>query len=507
MGFTEDIIIAAIAKEEHAITYLYNETYNSVFQAIRPLIKDEDTVLDVLQDTYIKAFESLEQLEKPAQFRAWIKRIAQNKSKDWLKKKKPTLFSEMRPDDESGESDFIDDREFAQPDVTLDKEETRRLLWEIIDSLADEQRLVVSMYYFQEMPVKNIALELEISENTVKSRLNYARKNIESKVLVLEKQGTKLYSLAPFSFLLWLIRSFMETPSATALSEITGSLGISGATVGSTAGGVTAPAVTATGAGAATAGIPIVAKIVAGIVATAIVAGGGFALYQTQRTDVESVEVVGGIEEIQYLTNDKPDLVEEPVDLEALNAERISAYVKYVEGLGDTYSSSTYFLYDTDGDGLVELLMVSSNLGFSELASYVFTVDEQGDIQTLFFSSNAGNSGRAGVEFTLLKYQEQEYLAHAYSAGSFMMETLYSEGSYQLLAATDGKLDVAHVISWKSQYNVAQEATVSAEQNIDGVLVEEAELSAIRETSVVILDINTANGMSRNDFLSEYADT
>ena len=513
LGFTEDIILAAIAKEENAITYLYNETYNSVFQAIRPLIKDEDTALDILQDTYIKAFESLAQLEKPEQFRAWVKRIAQNKSKDWLKKKKPTLFSEMRPDDEDGEIDFLDDREFAQPDAIMDKKETRRLLWDIIDSLSDEQRLVVSMYYFQEMQVKDIALELGIAENTVKSRLNYARKHIETKVLALEKQGTKLYSLAPLPFLLWLIRSGAETPSVATLSEITGSLGTTGSAAATASSGATATSAAATsgtaatGATSAAAGASIVTKIIVGIVAAAIAIGGGALLYQALTPDNEPTEVVGQIDETQGVTDVIPEseadvtpAPEQTPDLEVLNAERIAAFVAYVED----FSSGAFALYDVDGDGLDELLAVLSNSDFSEITSYVLTVNEQGEIQVLFESTDPSNNGRAGASFTLLDYQGQEYFAHSYSAASLMMESMHSQGSYQLLAAADGKIDVAHVIDWQRVYNMAQEETVSASQTIDGAPMDDAELANVRESAADILDINADNGMSRDDFISVY---
>ena len=91
-------------------------------------------------------------------------------------------------------------------DAILDREETARLLREIIDSLPEDQRAVIGMFYYQEMPVKDIAAALGASESAVKSRLLYGRRKIEAKVRELEKSGTKLYGLAPIPFLLWLLR-------------------------------------------------------------------------------------------------------------------------------------------------------------------------------------------------------------------------------------------------------------------------------------------------------------
>ena len=63
------------------------------------------------------------------------------------------------------------------------------------------------MYYLEEQSVRNIAEALECSENTVKSRLNYGRKNLKYKAEEMNKKGYKLYSIAPLPLLLYLLRS------------------------------------------------------------------------------------------------------------------------------------------------------------------------------------------------------------------------------------------------------------------------------------------------------------
>ena len=105
---------------------------------------------------------------------------------------------------------------------------------EIIDTLPEDQRVVISMYYYEGMSVRQIAEELGITENTVKSRLSYGRKKIETKVLDLEKKGTKLYGLAPIPFLLLLLRCWAghaAKSSPSALSNILG--GIAGSSASS----------------------------------------------------------------------------------------------------------------------------------------------------------------------------------------------------------------------------------------------------------------------------------
>lgn len=218
------LIQSARLGDQNAIAQLYNNTYNAVYHTVKSMIRDEDTVLDILQDSYIKGFQNLGQLQNPVQFQAWMKQIATNTAKNWLKKKKPVLFSELENEDRDMTLDFEDERTENLPDAVIDQKETTRLINEILDSLSDEQRLVVGMFYYEQLSVREIAGLLNCSENTVKSRLNYARKKIKTKVEDLEKRGTKLYSLAPVPFLLWLFRGMdaqaAEIPNAQILQTI-----------------------------------------------------------------------------------------------------------------------------------------------------------------------------------------------------------------------------------------------------------------------------------------------
>ena len=148
---------------------------------------------------------------------------------------------------------------------------------EIIDTLTDEQRICVTMFYMEQMSVKEMASVLEVSENTVKSRLNYGRQKIKDKVLDLEKKGTKLYGLAPIPFFLLLLKEDVKAAQATQIPSM--SAAVSSATkavttaagTGSTVAGTTAATV------AAGAGKGIATKVIAGIVAGTLVVGGGAA--------------------------------------------------------------------------------------------------------------------------------------------------------------------------------------------------------------------------------------
>ncbi len=201
-GFSPELLEKARNGEESALTELYQRTYNSVYYTVKALISSEDTALDIVQDTYVKAFRSLHQLKEPEKFRAWMKVIARNKAVDYLRKTKPAVFSDLSSREDMVE--FEDQRPEHLPEMVIDRQETQRLIREILDSLTPEQRLAVGLYYYENLSVKEIAATLGVGENTVKSRLAYGRKKIETRVRELEKQGTRLYGLSPIPFLLLL---------------------------------------------------------------------------------------------------------------------------------------------------------------------------------------------------------------------------------------------------------------------------------------------------------------
>ena len=288
MNSYTEAVQKAMKGDQEAYTYLYEKTYTKCFYLARKFLNSEHTAQDIVQDAYVKAFKSLNTLEDPEKFQSWIGTIVSNLAKNELKRRKVTLFSETENEDGQDISDtFVDDRVSVQPEIVMDQNETTRLMKEIIDTLTDEQRICVTMFYMEQMSVKEMASVLEVSENTVKSRLNYGRQKIKDKVLDLEKKGTKLYGLAPIPFFLLLLKEDVKAAQATQIPSM--SAAVSSATkavttaagTGSTVAGTTAVTV------AAGVGKGIATKVIAGIVAGTLVVGGVAAIahMQVQRTE------------------------------------------------------------------------------------------------------------------------------------------------------------------------------------------------------------------------------
>lgn len=186
--------------DQDAWAELYQATVKNAYFTARKVLGNQDEAVDLVQEAYITAFERLEQLEDEETFPAWLSMIVANKCKDWLKRKKPALFSELRTED-GPEWDWEDFKAEGQPAQVLDQKETVRLVAQMIDRLPEDQKLCVILYYKEELTVSQIAQTLEVSEGTVKSRLNYARRKIKEQAEELEKRGTKLHGISPLPLL------------------------------------------------------------------------------------------------------------------------------------------------------------------------------------------------------------------------------------------------------------------------------------------------------------------
>lgn len=207
----QNLIQKAKNGDQEALTELYNQNWSAVLGAIRSIIKDQDEAMDILQDTFIKAFQKIDQFQE-GNFTAWIKKIGVNMALTSVKKKKPLLFTDMKAEDRLNddgapiEESFVQESTDYQPDVVLDEKETARLIQEILDTLPEEQRIPLMMYYYDEMSQEEICQALGINRALANRRIDLGRKKVEKKVLELEKKGTKLYGLAPIPFLLFLLK-------------------------------------------------------------------------------------------------------------------------------------------------------------------------------------------------------------------------------------------------------------------------------------------------------------
>ena len=207
VDYTEAVEQAKAGKEA-GFSYLYEMTYRNKLYIAMKYMKNEDEAMDVLHDSYVKAFERLSGLQDANSFPGWLSTIVANTARNTLRDRHTVNFSDMQREDQDGEAfeySIADENMTAQPEMACTTKETQEMVHELIGSLSDEQRMCVLMFHIEGYSIRDIATVLGCSENTVKSRLNYGRKNIKAKAEELQKKGYKLYSYTPMALLTYLL--------------------------------------------------------------------------------------------------------------------------------------------------------------------------------------------------------------------------------------------------------------------------------------------------------------
>ena len=389
---------------------LYRLTVQSVHWNAVKILKNDEDAWDVVQETYITAFKNLEKLQEPKAIRAWLQQIAVNISYHALRKsgRDPKLSL----DDENTYYEPAAP-ESTMPETVADQESTRQIVGQIIEQLPEQQKETIILFYFDEMTVAQIAALMGCSENTVKSRLNYARQKIENQVRAEERRsGIRLYSATPSILLaaMELLAGKHPLSESTTLSigqriaegcgyaAVLGTAGAAAAGTGTavgSAGAASAGAGTAVGSAAAVAtkavGTGIGMKIAAGILAAAVTVGGvagGIEIHRHQNEEKpalkpvrEKIEATTGAE-IAPPEETLPVLAE--VELAAPVSEpetqeynpMLAAYYQILAGKAEQYGICESA---TEGRGLAytELLDFDNN-GVSELYFYYITESDEG---------------------------------------------------------------------------------------------------------------------------------
>ena len=214
MKTIKELVLSAKNGNKKAFDKLYELTSNDVWFTCVSLLKDEENAKDIMQETYITAFLKLDTLKDEEKFCGWLTAIATNKSKNKLKGK-----VEYQIDDEVLIAETETD-ELMLPEEYINKAEKRKVLLQIIeDTLSFNQYQVVLMFYFNELSIAEIAQALEISEGTVKSRLNSSRAKMKTAIEDYEnKSGDRLHGVVFVPFFTTIFREqakSLKVPSIT----------------------------------------------------------------------------------------------------------------------------------------------------------------------------------------------------------------------------------------------------------------------------------------------------
>lgn len=170
-----DLLAALRRREERAFVVLFESYSDPVFRLAAGLLGDEAEAEGVVQETFLRLFERLEQFEGRSSLSTWLYRVAYNKSIDLLRRRRVTISLDDTPDDEEMVAPTILADWRAGPEILLSEAEMTAALEQAIAALPEKYRAIFLLREVEGMTTEETAVITNLSINTVKVRLHRAR--------------------------------------------------------------------------------------------------------------------------------------------------------------------------------------------------------------------------------------------------------------------------------------------------------------------------------------------
>jgi RNA polymerase sigma-70 factor (ECF subfamily) len=157
---------------------LFARHHVRVFRFVLRLVRNEASAEDLISEVFLDVWRQAGKFEGRAAVSTWLLAIARFKALTVLRRR-----PEQELDEDTAEA--IEDTEDT-PDVTLEKKDKSALIRKCLTGLSAEHREIIDLVYYHEKSVEEVAEIVGIPENTVKTRMFYARKKLAE---LLKAQG------------------------------------------------------------------------------------------------------------------------------------------------------------------------------------------------------------------------------------------------------------------------------------------------------------------------------
>lgn len=265
-----------------AFDKLYHESFRHAYCTASLLLKNEQDIEDVLQNSYMYAAKYIKDLKNPESFNNWLGVIVKHECQKYIVKQKRVsdIFLAVK---KTKEFELIDENNL--PIDYIEKSEMRDAIQQIVDDLPQDKRACIVLFYYEQHSLSEISEILGVPEGTVMSRLYYARKKLEKEFKKLQKKDESLFGISVIPLMVSLlayqaktaiIPSAIESGVIAAVSLAEGTTVAASAASAVSAAGTTTAATGAASAGASTAaGTAVATKVAAVAVAASVAVGGG----------------------------------------------------------------------------------------------------------------------------------------------------------------------------------------------------------------------------------------
>lgn len=173
----DDVLVKeAVGGSEQSYKKLVDKYQRALHFHIRKMISDQEQVEDLVQETFVKAFDNLNSYNTNYAFSTWLYRIATNHTIDYLRKKKLQTLSIDEPlKTKSGEMEMQLPDDSAKTDRSIIRKQRKTMVREAIDDLPKKYRRVIQLRHMEEKSYQEISEILDKPLGTVKAHIFRAR--------------------------------------------------------------------------------------------------------------------------------------------------------------------------------------------------------------------------------------------------------------------------------------------------------------------------------------------
>ncbi len=157
----------------NAYAFLVEKYKHMVYILAIRIVKNREEAEEISQDVFVKAFKKLESFKGESKFSTWVYKIAYYASLDVVKRNKRFVSSENIDDIRDGDLGKVQDAISY-----LHDEERKKVINEALLKLNEDERIILTLYYFEDYPVKEISKVVNLSIDNIKTKLFRSRKKL-----------------------------------------------------------------------------------------------------------------------------------------------------------------------------------------------------------------------------------------------------------------------------------------------------------------------------------------
>lgn len=168
----QELILSSQKGNLNAFEHLIKQHKDMVYSLCMNIIGNKTTAEDISQEVFLKVFKKIKSFDFSSDFKTWLYRITYNKCIDEIRKQKRFRRFKGKLNKKEQEYSYQEDNS------------SKKVIMDSLESLNDKDRALLSMFYIQELHLREIEDILDVDSDVLKVRLHRARKRLQS---IIEK--------------------------------------------------------------------------------------------------------------------------------------------------------------------------------------------------------------------------------------------------------------------------------------------------------------------------------